>query len=203
MFFLIRLGELVSTVAQYAAIVSIIFFTLGVGAALDIPRFLKAWKRPIHPLIGLLLQTVVNPGLMFALLAIFGSELRSETKVMALLVASAPGGSSSNLLTFLAYGDLEISIAMTIVSTVGAFATVPLFLFIGQELFLDSLALKIPFENVVLAMLTAALPPFVGILLQKYTSQRVVELVKIGGIASGIVLVALIVSQYVFDHMRC
>lgn len=190
----VRLGNTVSQIAQAGAILALVSFSIGIGAALDIERFRKVWKKPTRPLVGLLLQTLVNPGVMFALLGIFGSEVQAEAKIMAVAIAAAPGGSGSNVLSYLAHGNLEISIALTIVSTVFSFGTLPLFLYIGIQAFLSDAEIVIPWVNVFIACVTASLSPFIGILIQKYGSERSVQLVKYVGIAAGIGLVAVIVS---------
>lgn len=187
-------GLKISQFVQIIAILALVSFTLAVGAALDIDKFKHAWRKPIHPLIGLLCQTLVNPALMFILLTIFDYGLKVEAKVMAILISVAPGGASSNLLTYLAYGELEISVAMTIVSTIAAFGTVPLFLFIGVQLFLEDEDIEIAFANILIACLGASLPPLVGVILQKYAYDSLIKLIKIFGIAIGIIFLFVIVS---------
>jgi len=183
------LSETLGLWVQIVVVLSLLLYMTGVGVALDLDRFKDAWKRPKAPLVGLFGQIVVNPFVIMGLLKLLGGDFTVETKVMALIIAASPGGNGSALLTYLSFGHTETSIAMTLISTVVAFATIPLFIFLGTEVFFpEALELEIAFESIVLSALAASLPPLFGIWLKKKRLKAdMVDPVKNVLIISGIV----------------
>ena len=96
---------------------------LGMGALLGPRDFGRVARSPRALCVGLLLQLVLVPGLAFVL----GRVLPLEMGLAAgfVLVASVPGGTMSNLVTYLGRGNIALSISLTAVTTVGALATTP------------------------------------------------------------------------------
>lgn len=91
----------------------IIMFAMGL--TLTIPDFKMIAKRPVPVIIGVVAQFVIMP-----LLAIFVAwvlDLNPALAVGLLMLGSVPGGTSSNVITFLSKGDVALSVAMTSVST--------------------------------------------------------------------------------------
>ncbi|MGO1949021.1 MAG: bile acid:sodium symporter family protein [Mycobacteriaceae bacterium] len=91
----------------------IIMFSMGL--TLTVPDFRMIAKRPVPVIIGVVAQFVVMPSL-----AVFVAWLLNLDPVLAvglLMLGSVPGGTSSNVITFLAKGDVALSVSMTSVST--------------------------------------------------------------------------------------
>jgi len=107
---------------------------LGMGALLAPRDFVEVVRSPRALGIGLGIQLVVAPLIAFAL----GRALPIEAGVAAglVLVAATPGGTMSNVVTYLGRGNIALSIALTAVATVGALVTTPLILriFVGDFL---------------------------------------------------------------------
>lgn len=96
----------------------------GVALDLKVEHFWALVKNPRAPLVGLICQFVILPAIAFGLI-----QLLPVTPSMALgmlLVAACPGGNISNFITHLAKGNTEVSVGMTLVSTVAAMVTTPL-----------------------------------------------------------------------------
>ena len=104
----------------------------GMGLTLRAEDFRVVFSRPRDVLIGCLAQFTVMPLLAFALTRIF--SLDDALAVGVILVGCCPGGTASNVITYLAKGDLALSVGMTATSTLLAPVLTPLlvWLFAGE-----------------------------------------------------------------------
>ncbi len=104
--------------------IAIGFMMLGVALDLKLEDFKKILVAPKAPAIGLVAQFILLPAFTF-LLTLVISPLPSIALGM-ILVAACPGGNLSNILTYLARGNVAVSISMTAVSTAVAIIMTPL-----------------------------------------------------------------------------
>ncbi len=104
----------------------------GMGLTLKAEDFRVVFSRPRDVLIGCLAQFTVMPLLAFALTRIF--SLDDALAVGVILVGCCPGGTASNVITYLAKGDMALSVGMTATSTLLAPVLTPLlvWLFAGE-----------------------------------------------------------------------
>ena len=96
----------------------------GMGLTLKTEDFRVVFSRPKDVIIGCLAQFTVMPLLAFALTRIF--RLEQALAIGVILVGCCPGGTASNVITYLAKGDLALSVGMTAVSTILAPVLTPL-----------------------------------------------------------------------------
>ena len=96
----------------------------GMGLTLKPEDFRVVFSRPRDVLIGCLAQFTVMPLLAFALTRIF--KLDAALAIGVILVGCCPGGTASNVITYLARGDLALSVGMTATSTLLAPVLTPL-----------------------------------------------------------------------------
>lgn len=96
----------------------------GMGLTLEWKAFATVFARPFEVSIGVLCQFLLMPLLAWALTRIF--RLPAELAAGVLLVGCCPGGTSSNVISFLAKGDVALSVGMTTVSTLLAPVITPL-----------------------------------------------------------------------------
>ena len=87
----------------------------GMGLTLKAEDFRVVFKRPTEVLLGCLAQFTVMPALAFALSRLF--SLDEALTIGVILVGCCPGGTASNVITYLAKGDLALSVGMTAAST--------------------------------------------------------------------------------------
>jgi len=87
----------------------------GMGMTLNIEDFKIVLKRPLDILKGTVAQFTIMPLLAFVLAKAFGLE--EALMVGVVLVGTCPGGTSSNVISYMAGGDVALSVAMTTVST--------------------------------------------------------------------------------------
>ena len=96
----------------------------GMGLTLKPEDFRVVFSRPRDVLVGCLAQFTVMPLLAFALTRVF--RLEEALAIGVILVGCCPGGTASNVITFLARGDLALSVGMTAMSTLLAPVLTPL-----------------------------------------------------------------------------
>ena len=101
-------------VAVLSLLLGIVMF--GMGTTLDLKDFALVLKRPLDVFIGACAQFVIMPGLAYLIASAFNLDPALTAGVV--LVGTCPGGTSSNVITFMSKGDVALSVTMTSVSTV-------------------------------------------------------------------------------------
>ena len=109
----------------------------GMGLALNLHDFKIVFSRPKDIIIGCMAQFTVMPLLAWGLAKVF--QLDEALALGVILVGCCPGGTASNVITYLAKGDLALSVGMTGVSTVLAPLLTPLltWLLAGESIHVD------------------------------------------------------------------
>jgi len=128
---------------------------LGMGLTLTPEDFTRVLRRPKDVGVAALVQFTVMPGLGWLISEAMG--LPTGLAVGLILVACAPGGTASNVVTYLARGDTALSVLMTAASTAVAIILTPLLtqLLAGQHLPVDGWALLRDTATIVLAPVAA------------------------------------------------
>jgi BASS family bile acid:Na+ symporter len=93
---------------------SIILFTMGTTLKAD--DFVNVFKKPKEISVGILAQYIIMPVIAFCLARMF--SLSDALTVGVILVGTVPGGTASDVITFLSKGDVALSVSLTAVSTV-------------------------------------------------------------------------------------
>ena len=96
----------------------------GMGTTLRLRDFRLVFQRPKDVFVGALAQFTIMPGLAWLLAKGFG--LPPELAAGVILVGTCPGGTSSNVMTYLARGDVALSVSMTMTTTILAPVVTPL-----------------------------------------------------------------------------
>ncbi len=95
-------------------LLSLVLFTM--GTTLKVDDFIRVFKNPKEISVGLIAQYLVMPVLAFSLAKMF--SLDTGLTVGLILVGTVPGGTASDVITFLAKGDVALSVSLTAFSTV-------------------------------------------------------------------------------------
>lgn len=129
----------------------------GMGLTLKFDDFKVVFSRPRDVIVGCLAQFTVMPLLAWVLARIFG--LDQALTVGVILVGCCPGGTASNVITYLAKGDLALSVGMTGVSTLLAPILTPLLVLLlaGQSVDVDVVAMFLSILWVVILPIVAGL----------------------------------------------
>tara|TARA_B110000046_G_scaffold183758_1_gene220602 strand:+ start:1338 stop:2237 length:900 start_codon:yes stop_codon:yes gene_type:complete len=110
----------------WVAAVQLVLAMLGMGAGLQIADFRKVAMRPKAATIGLLMQLIVVP--LIALGFIVLTNLPPGMVIGIAIIASIPGGTVSNIFTFMARGNVPLSISITALTSVACLVTTPMIL---------------------------------------------------------------------------
>lgn len=134
----------------------------GMGLTLSPHDFRMLMSRPKDIIIGCLAQFTVMPLLALALTWAF--SLPKELALGVILVGCCPGGTASNVITFLAKGDLALSVGMTATSTLLAPVLTPLLVWLmaGTMVDVDTVGMLLSIVYVVIA------PIVIGLLCQRF-----------------------------------
>mgnify|MGYP004474729151 FL=1 len=104
----------------------------GMGMTLKLSDFKVVFTKPKAVICGILSQFIIMPALAFLLVTLF--QLPTELAVGVILVGACPGGTSSNVMTYLAKGDVALSVGMTACTTIMApFVTPALVLLLAGQ----------------------------------------------------------------------
>ena len=135
---------------------------LGMGLMLRFEDFRVIFQRPRDVLLGILMQFALMPLIGWVLVQVFA--LPPELAVGVILVGCCPGGTASNVITFLAGGDLALSVGMTCVSTLLAPFVTPLLVWLlaGKMVDVDVVQMFLSIVQVVI------LPILIGILMRRF-----------------------------------
>ena len=120
--------EIATTVAPIA----LALIMLGLGMSLTINDFVRVIKNPNDFMIGLLCQLIILPIVAYLLLMII--NLPIELAVGVMLIAAAPGGVTSNVLTKFCDGDVALSISLTAIISLISIVSVPFIIFSSMDL---------------------------------------------------------------------
>jgi len=134
-------------------VLGIIMF--GMGVTLTAGEFKRVLLRPRDVGIGVAAQYGVMPFLGFGLAWIFGLDPALAAGVV--LVGSCPGGTASNVMTYLARGDLALSVTMTSISTIMSPLMIPLLMYVYAGQWIDVPVLKLFKSTVEIILLPVAL----------------------------------------------
>ncbi|MCD6213227.1 MAG: bile acid:sodium symporter family protein [Sulfurovum sp.] len=108
----------------------------GLGLSLRIADFTYIFKQPKAVLVGLSAQIIALP--LIALLIAILFKLPPELAVGLMIISFAPSGSTSNMFTHLAKGDVALSISLTAITSLITPFTIPLFVLLAMKYFLGS-----------------------------------------------------------------
>jgi len=162
----------------------------GMGLTLTIPDFALVAKRPWPVLIGVLAQFVIMPlvglGLSVAL------QLPAELAAGVILVGCAPGGTSSNVITYLSRADTALSVTMTSISTLLAPLLTPLL-----TLLLAGQYMEVSAGDMALTIVKIVLLPVVGGLVVRLLLSRLVDRVLPALPWVSVIAISLVVAAVV------
>ena len=131
---------------------------LGMGLGLTVADFKRILVEPKAVIFGLVAQLFMLPFVGFVLISFF--SLDPQLAVGVMILAACPGGPTSNLVTYLAQGNVALSITLTAISSLITVFTIPLVGNLAMETFLGAeTALQLPFVTTVVRIAVITLIP--------------------------------------------
>ncbi|WP_175640689.1 bile acid:sodium symporter family protein [Metabacillus schmidteae] len=158
----------------------------GMGLTLSLKDFKAVFQAPKSVIIGVFAQYTIMPLLAFLLATIF--QLQPEVAVGVILVGCCPGGTASNVMTFLAKGNTALSVAVTSVSTLLAPILTPALTLLFASKWLPVSAGSLFLSIVQIVLVPIILGIIVNLLFKKQVEKSITVLPLISVI--GIVAVA-------------
>jgi len=160
----------------------------GMGLTLKMDDFKVVFSRPKDIIIGFIAQFTLMPLIAFLLAKAF--NLPTEIAVGVILVGTCPGGTSSNVMTYLSKGDVPLSVGMTAVSTLFAPLMTPLLtlLYAGQRVDVNAVAMFLSIVKVVLV------PIALGLVCNYFFEKVTRQIVRILPLISTIAIIMIIAS---------
>ena len=150
-----------------------IMFALGLG--LTGADFLRVIKQPRDFFVGTFSQIILLPIIAFILVKLFSAS--PELAIGVMIIAAAPGGVTSNILTSFARGDVALSISLTAIISLLSVITVPFIILTSLTLIEDSsLDLNISLTNMAISMfLIVTVPVVIGMTFRKFASNAALK----------------------------
>ena len=188
--------EVVTKIAPIA--LALIMLTLGLG--LTAKDFMRVVQKPKDFFVGLVCQLILLPIIAFILIKIFNTPLELALGVM--IIAAAPGGVTSNVLTKFANGDVALSVTLTAIISLLSIVSVPFIVFKSAELLqVSNISKEISMLGISIKMfLVVTLPVLIGMLIRKYATNFIIsktELIqKISIILFVIVFAAIWIEEW-------
>ncbi len=173
---------------------------LGMGLTLLPEDFQRVTRYPKAVAVGLVSQLVFLPIIAFLVASIV--PMRPEMAVGLMVLALCPGGPSSNMITYLAKGDVALSVTLTALSSAITVFTIPIFANLSLQYFAgQSAAIALPVGQTMLQIFAIALVPVgLGMLIrQQFPNlarrlEKVANRLAIGFLA--LIILAIIIHEW-------
>ena len=165
---------IVTTIAPIA----LALLMLGLGASLTLQDFLRVFKNPKDFFIGFFCQLIILPLVAYSLIIVL--KVPFELALGVMLIAAAPGGVTSNVLTKFADGDVALSISLTAFMSLISIITVPFIVFQSIDLLdIDYVEKEISLIKISLKMFfVVTVPVILGMIIRKFASEFINRNVK-------------------------
>ena len=152
---------------------------LGLGLGLKIEDFTRVLKTPKDFFVGFFSQLIILPLVAYILIIILKTP--PEIAIGVMIIAAAPGGVTSIILTKFANGDVALSITLTAVISLISIITVPLIIFTSADLFgITNISQNVSMTGIALKMfLVVTVPVILGMIIRKFAENFVNSKIKI------------------------
>tara|TARA_B100000482_G_C12576473_1_gene286059 strand:+ start:257 stop:1105 length:849 start_codon:yes stop_codon:yes gene_type:complete len=195
--------EIVTKIAPIA----LALIMLGLGLGLTTQDFTRVLRNPKDFLVGFIAQLIILPIVAFLLIKILNTP--TEIALGVMIIAAAPGGITSNVLTKFAKGDVALSVSLTAIVSIISIITVPLIVFTSAEILgVDLISQDINLTGTALKMAgVVAVPVILGMIIRKFAdnfiSSKISFIDKITGFLFLIVFIAIWIEERenIFEYL--
>ena len=195
--------EIVTKIAPIA----LALIMLGLGLGLTTQDFTRVLRNPKDFLVGFIAQLIILPIVAFLLIKILNTP--TEIALGVMIIAAAPGGITSNVLTKFAKGDVALSVSLTAVISIISIITVPLIVFTSANILgIDLVSQEINLTGTALKMAgVVAVPVILGMIIRKFAdnfiSSKISFIDKITGFLFLIVFIAIWIEERenIFEYL--
>ncbi|MDA9562960.1 bile acid:sodium symporter family protein [Candidatus Pelagibacter bacterium] len=169
---------------------------LGLGFGLKLEDFTRVIRTPRDFFIGLISQLIILPLVAYLLILILKTP--PEIAIGVMIIAAAPGGVTSNILTKFANGDVALSVSLTAVISLISIITVPLIIFTSADLFgITNITQNISITGIALKMfLVVTVPVVLGMVIRYFFENFIASKVNIFNKLNIILFVIFFVAAF-------
>jgi len=152
---------------------------LGLGLGLKLEDFTRVLKTPKDFFVGFVLQLIILPLVAYLLIIILKTP--PEIAIGVMIIAAAPGGVTSNIMTKFADGDVALSISLTAIISLLSIITVPFIIFTSADLFgITNISENISMIGIAFKMfLVVTVPVILGMIIRKFAENFVTSKIQI------------------------
>ena len=152
---------------------------LGLGLGLKLEDFTRVFKSPKDFFVGFFSQLIILPLVAYLLIIILRTP--PEIAIGVMIIAAAPGGVTSNILTKFANGDVALSISLTAVISLISIITVPIIIFTSADIFgIKEVSQNISMAGIAIKMfLVVTVPVIIGMIIRKFAENFIASKVEI------------------------
>ena len=166
---------IVTTIAPIA----LALIMLALGASLTVKDFTRVVQNPKDFFVGIICQLILLPIIAYFLIIILRTPIELALGVM--LIAAAPGGVTSNVLTKFANGDVALSISLTAITSLISIVSVPYVVFLSIELFdITYVKKEVSMLSISLKMFfVVTVPVLIGMFIRRVANDFIINNMKI------------------------
>ena len=188
--------EIVTKIAPLALAI----IMLGLGLGLSIKDFTRVIKTPKDFLIGIVCQLILLPIVAYIITIIL--RLPIEIALGLMIIAAAPGGVTSNVLTKFANGDVALSISLTAVGSLISIISVPFIVFTSAEMLgVTNISKEITLTGIAIKMaLVVTIPVIIGMTIRSFAENFINSKIKIINNITSLLFVIVFVAIYVEER---
>ena len=152
---------------------------LGLGLGLKVEDFTRVFKAPKDFIVGFISQLIILPIVAYLLIIILKTP--PEIAIGVMIIAAAPGGVTSNILTKFADGDVALSISLTAIISLISIISVPFIIFTSADLFgIVNISQNISMTGIALKMvMVVTIPVILGMIIRKLADSFISSKVEI------------------------
>ena len=188
--------EIVTKIAPIA----LALIMLGLGLGLSTRDFLRVINNPKDFTVGIICQLILLPIVAYILLLIL--RLPVELALGLMIIAAAPGGVTSNVLTKFANGDVALSISLTAVGSLISIYSVPFIVFSSAKLLgVTDLSSDITMTGIALKMaLVVTVPVILGMIIRRFAENFISSNINIVNRITGILFIVVFAAIWIEER---
>lgn len=173
--------------------VALAIIMVGIGLSLMVRDFEREARQPKGLVVGSIGQLIGMPAIGFLLVALL--DLPVAIAVGIVVAAACPGGTTSNLISYLARANVALSIVLTVVASVVTIVSLPLFVDLALRWQGASAEIQVPLLRTVATLFGVVLiPTMIGMLVRVRAPHRAAKLERSVSVFGAVVLIALIIG---------
>ena len=170
---------------------------LGLGLGLKVEDFTRVLKNPKDFFVGFFSQLIILPLVAYLLIIIL--KVPPEIAIGVMIIAAAPGGVTSNILTKFANGDVALSISLTAVGSLISIISVPFIIFTAADLIgVYEISKEITMKGIAIKMaLVVTVPVIIGMIIRAFADNFISSNLNIINKITGILFIIVFTAIWI------